>query len=505
MDAFIMTATTRTSNTPNKPPYTYINEHGVYYFQLRLPKDIQALPAEQRRGLPPSIIRKSLKTSSTREAAKRAGAQLAHYTELFEEIRKDCQRATASVTLLKNLTLSEAEAIALKYREATEQVAEALASRGANIEHDGEEWAVSINAAGARALAIQHEIKQTDADLNIDGFLRQKNIDLVDSPSRELAAAMVSKTLHSMLSEDRATAVIERARARETELPVSNQTPLQSLLEQLIARRKPTQKREQVYRAVVENYEAFIKRPAIVPDDFNDRATLEKYRDFILSNNKISSWNNRHAAVLNMLIKLAYDLELIARPFSVHISDNEEKAVRRALALPVHDQSDEVRRAFTDAELERVKALRVYKQHPEYLDFLLYTGMRCTEAAQLMPSDVIEDPRHGLFVRVRDTEGRTVKTAASVRTVPVPSGYLTGYIKSNMDKPYLFPHIAPHGVLPAERAERIIRRFSDQKQRAGFDKQVTLYSFRHTWKLKARAAKVEDYLSDYITGALLHK
>ncbi|WP_227108219.1 DUF6538 domain-containing protein [Chromobacterium rhizoryzae] len=491
-----------TTSTP-VPAYTYINPDGVYFFQLRVPKDIAALPASQRHGLPSSLIRKSLKTHSRVEAAKRVGGLLAHYLTLFDQVRTDSglvvpPRGYQEPVVLKQLTLSEAESIALKYREATERKAlEVARPFMALTPNQADEWKVTVDPGMARELTIRGS-QESQPCQDLERFYQQNAIE-IDHPSKQLVTALSVRTLNTMLQEDAVTATIELARAREAQLPTSKQMPLLSLVNELVARKKPRPDRERAYRAVAASYEEYLKRKAIVPDDF-ERSRLLEYRNDVLRTNKISSWNAYTASIMNMLINLAFELELISRPFSIRLSADEEKATRRALKLPIHDQSDEERRAFTDQELKAIKSFRVYRQHSEYLDFLLFTGMRCTEAAQLMPSDVIETKGHGLFVRVRDTEGRSVKTAASVRTVPVPNGSLTDYIKSNMDKQYLFPRIAPDDCPPEKRANLIIDKFSRQKQRAGFDKQVTLYSFRHAWKHRARAARVEDYLSDYITG-----
>lgn len=497
--------------------HTYINAHGVYYFQLRLPKDIGCLRLEERYNLP-SVIRRSLGTRYRAEAAKKVTRLLGEHLELFDRIRASRQLAESSITLLKNLTLSEAEAIALKYREATEQIAEALSSNGTTVPHQDESWAVSIDASGARELAIKHGINQANS---MDGFLQQKDIKLVDQPSQELASAVVNKTLSTMLTEDRSTAVIERARAREAPLPVSNQTPLQSLLAALIKVKMPAKAREAAYKAAVDCYERHLNRPAMLPEDF-DKEQLQEYKQAALAKGmKVSTWNSNHAAILNMLIRMAYEEDIIRKPFKISVTADEEKAVRKQNGLPLHDRSTEGRRAASDTEIKTMRELPVVKDNPEFFEFLLCTGMRSAEAAQIKPGDVIEDAEHGLFVRVTDTEGRSVKNQSSVRTVPIPSGALTEFVRHQMAQghKYIFDDLekgrptkgrgvfhrspktaAERAQTPARRVEWFRKEFSVQKREAGIDNRVTLHSLRHTWKLKARSAGIQESISDYITG-----
>ncbi|WP_043637628.1 DUF6538 domain-containing protein [Chromobacterium haemolyticum] len=509
------------------PAYTYTNTEGVYYFQLRLPKDLQALPLEQRGNLP-TIIRKSLGTHSRAEAAAKAGALLSEYTATFERIRKDLstgaqdartQKGTlpAQMALLNSLTLLEAKALASKYRLYIEDM----------VPDAGETCIVvqgSRDHAGYEdARDLQLEVVTDHQEECFISFLRDTGIWIGDDHSYKLAKALAAQTVQQMAREDAATALVAQEEAKEAPTPTSKQRPLQSLLAALINAKTPTPTRQGVYKAAVDGYERYLKRPAMLPDDF-DKETLAGYKAFRLGKGmKISTWNSQHAAIMNMLIGIAFEESIIAKPFKISVTADEEKGIRKQQGLPLHDRSEEGRRAATDAEIEQMRKLPIIKAHAEFFEFLLATGMRSAEAAQLKPCDVLGDTSgdHGLFVRVTDTEGRSVKNQSSVRTVPVPRGPLTEFFRKQMERgyPFIFDDLEKgrptkgRGVVhrsaktdadrtqtPARRIEWLRKEFSEAKRKASIDSRVTMHSLRHTWKLKARIAGIQDSVNDYLTG-----
>lgn len=283
---------------------------------------------------------------------------------------------------------------------------------------------------------------------------------------------------------------------RETKPPRPIRKPLKALLAELIQVRKPDEVREKAYKTVLKAYEkGFLKRSGYAPDDLS-KDKLMKYKDKYLEDHKVSTWNNNHATVFNMLIKLAYEDDYLGKLFSVTVGADEVKAVRRLQGLPVHDTSGETRRAATDEEIQVMRGLKPVQEYPQFFEFLLATGMRANEAAQLKASDLIRTPDDGLFVRVTDTEGRRVKNQSSIRSVPVPPQFVKAF-EAVATGEYLLD-------LPAttnrSRANVFIQAFSRSKIKAGLEEQVTLHSLRHTWKLKARAAGIPAEVSDYLTG-----
>ncbi|MCG9066122.1 hypothetical protein LH425_14025 [Laribacter hongkongensis] len=445
-----------------KIPHTYIKSTGVYYFQLRIPNDLKGHFRE-------AIVRRSLATRSSREADKRASQLHSHYLAMFESLRGDLANTV-------KLSPEDAQTLALKYRQHVEQVADSITI---DVPDMGGTW----------------EVEARDVVVNInqfDQFTATHRLSL-DGPSRELAEAYVLKTIKDMQQESPATARIEHLRAKATPMPRGKNIALKRLVDTLIATKKPTESRKNVYLQVLVAYENFLGRKATI-EDLN-RDSMGRYRDEQLLTIKPSTWKN-HAAVWHMLITMAFEDDLIPKPFKVTASPDDLKAARRAAGLPIFDQSEETRRAPTNEELREMGTW--FPEHGAYYAFLALTGMRSGEVAQLIVSD-IEDAgkEHGLMVRISDTYGRSLKNKTSVRTVPVPR-CLEGFVRYRMEASQgdtAYPLFGGFDV------DDFRRRFSAKKQRVyNNDTTLALHSLRHGFKAAGRAAGVPGDLLDYLTG-----
>ena len=173
----------------------------------------------------------------------------------------------------------------------------------------------------------------------------------LDGPSRELAEAYVLKTIEDMQQESPATARIEHLKAKATPVPRGKNIALKGLVDTLIATKKPAESRKNVYLQVLAAYENFLGCKATI-EDLN-RDSMGRYRDEPLLTIKPSIWKN-HAAVWHMLIAMAFEDDLIPKPFKVTASPDDLKAARRAAGLPIFDQSEETRRAPTNEELREM-------------------------------------------------------------------------------------------------------------------------------------------------------
>ena len=299
-----------------KIPHTYIKSTGVYYFQPRIPNDLKGHFRE-------AVVPRSLGTRSSREAGKRASQLHSHYLAMFESIRGDLANTM-------KLSREDAQTLALKYRQHVEQVADAIT--------------VDVPDMGSRSKgrSSQHQsVRPVQAAhrLNLDG------------PSRELAEAYVLKTIEDMQQESPATARIEHLKAKATPVPRGKNIALKGLVDTLIATKKPAESRKNVYLQVLAAYENFLGCKATI-EDLN-RDSMGRYRDEPLLTIKPSIWKN-HAAVWHMLIAMAFEDDLIPKPFKVTASPDDLKAARRAAGLPIFDQSEETRRAPTNEELREM-------------------------------------------------------------------------------------------------------------------------------------------------------
>ena len=137
----------------------------------------------------------------------------------------------------------------------------------------------------------------------------------------------------------------------------------------------------------------------------------------------------------------------------------------------------------------------------------LFTGARRGELAALTVKDVREVDGVFAFTFVEEKAvGKTLKTRASARTVPVhPQLIKLGWLKyveaarrARGDRAWIFPTIAPSqpGALSAwtKWFNRLLRSLGVEDRRKVF------HSFRHSFKDALRAARVPEDLNDALTG-----
>lgn len=169
-------------------------------------------------------------------------------------------------------------------------------------------------------------------------------------------------------------------------------------------------------------------------------------------------------------------------------------------------------------DLQRIFACSIYKngERPRggagkaayWLPLLgLFTGARLEELGQLLASDVREEGQVWfLDINTRD-EGKRLKTASSVRKVPVhPELIRMGFIdyangrRGDGVSAHLFPD------LNADRNDVLTGNWSKwwgryQREVVGItDRRKVFHSFRHSFKDACRAAGLEEAIHDALTG-----
>ena len=111
----------------------------------------------------------------------------------------------------------------------------------------------------------------------------------------------------------------------------------------------------------------------------------------------------------------------------------------------------------------------------------LYSGMRIGEICQLRTDDVPRDGKVWYFNVTENGDGQRVKTAASIRKVPVHSMLikcgLLDYVKA-LPKGSLWPALKPGGP-DGKLSWYLSKRFTDFRRNAGVERQrVSFHSFR---------------------------
>lgn len=189
--------------------------------------------------------------------------------------------------------------------------------------------------------------------------------------------------------------------------------------------------------------------------------------------------------------------------------------------LRVDKREDQGREPFLQSDLKAIFAVEVFREgdRPKggageaafWMPIIaLLSGMRLEESAGLRLKDVCQDEETGRwFFDVTQEGGRSVKTASSIRKVPLHPGLkrigLLRYRQSLIDQgrrpdSSLWPSLRSASGLSQSAAwskwfSRLLR--GD----AGItDRRKVFHSFRHTFKRMARDAGISEEMHDAMTG-----
>ena len=199
-------------------------------------------------------------------------------------------------------------------------------------------------------------------------------------------------------------------------------------------------------------------------------------------------------------------------------SPTEGMKIRRS-----REQRKAKRQSFTDLDLKAIFSTPIYTQGKRVLAgageaakwiplLAIYTGARLGELGQLCVDDVVEDAGV-MCIDINERDDKAVKTKGSVRLVPLHSdltnqlGFLQ-FVEQRRkadDVPWLFNElrIGAKKTRTGSWGQFFGRVLREDVARGGCgikDDAKVFHSFRHTFKTKARAANVPEFVHDGMTG-----
>jgi integrase len=233
-----------------------------------------------------------------------------------------------------------------------------------------------------------------------------------------------------------------------------------------------------------------------------DRTHMRKFKEALLALKLSQSSIKKHLSALKSVLSWAVENGLCENNVAAGIR------VRDAKVQP------EARLAYEDADLKVLFSSRVYVDGHRPLAgggeaafwlplMALYMGCRLEELGQALVSDV--STRDGVVcLDINDRgEGKSVKAVASRRLVPVHPELLRlgfdAYLASVKSDGRLFP------ALKADQFGKWTGNFSKWWGRwaRGLgvqDRRKVFHSFRHSFKLGCRRARIEEEIHDRLTG-----
>lgn len=229
------------------------------------------------------------------------------------------------------------------------------------------------------------------------------------------------------------------------------------------------------------------------------------FQSWLLKQDRSSKTKHDILTWVKSLLNFAYrELEWIARNPWVGLNIPYETEDEREPWTPEHVRVFFSQPLFTRYELPQ-KQWRAGKDAAYWIPLLgLFTGARISELCQLRPLDVLE--RNGLtFISInKKGEGTTVKSAASVRDIPVHSelvrlGFLE-YVDATRKAGHeqLWPDLKFRKDKPGGNFSTW---FGEARKMGGTERVVPdFHSIRHTVRDKMTEAGIAEPVQDRITG-----
>lgn len=195
-------------------------------------------------------------------------------------------------------------------------------------------------------------------------------------------------------------------------------------------------------------------------------------------------------------IKAVFNVGL--REFNLPTANNPFERLR--IARETHDAT--TRESFTETELRTIAeaCLRLRDDIRHLIAMQMDTGARLGEIVGLRSADVVltgEIPH--IHIRPLESLGRTLKTANSVRKVPLVGMALWGAeraLEGSSGAAWLFPRYASDGAVKATYASNTINKWLREALRM----EKTSHSFRHAMRDRLRHAEAPEAIQDAIGG-----
>ncbi|HIF9238792.1 TPA: tyrosine-type recombinase/integrase [Photobacterium damselae] len=230
-------------------------------------------------------------------------------------------------------------------------------------------------------------------------------------------------------------------------------------------------------------------------------ADAVRFRDRLYKEGRSYKTNKDYLASCRQFFKWCKQMNYISEnPF-------QEIAVQEQVKKK---SQDEERERWSIKDLMKLFSSAAYKAKPDEFKLitkiLLYHGLRPSEACQLRVADVRTKDGYQCFVVSEDGENQHVKTASSVRYVPIhsnliDSGFLDYVAKRKSARCIQLFSYKPDGKWE-DWSKRYCQQFGRLQTEIGMPAKArpTAYSFRHTFVDELKQAGVEESLVAQIVG-----
>lgn len=419
-----------------KPAYL-ARRKSIYYFRARVPTEL--IEAYGR-----SMVFVSLGTGDLNVAKARLSEQVAAFHRELARLRKLEPKVGGGLTgTVLHLTDADIERLCQRFR--AERLAADERDRVSGLSAHAHQLDLDVLVDGV-ALLRQNYARGNlqDAYGGLDAFLRSANLYVPrGTPSYEQLARRFQYAELEVYD-----VVLKRRKGLPIELPLA---PADALSFDDVFRawkKRKASRPAKTVRAFEQAFEELNMHSSATGADSMTKGDAVAFRDRLLAGNTCS---RRTIAKHLSFLRAAFEVSkkdgcLDANPFDGVDVELDEMEVKTRSRLPL--SIEELRTIFNGPVYQPGFVPRKSLGSSQFwLPLLsLFLGARLEEMAQLHAEDVRLDPEHGSYLVIHAEGERKVKTASSVRQVPLhPELVRMGFLEyvERIKKGRLFPTLKP--------------------------------------------------------------
>lgn len=482
--------------------------NGVYYFRAKIPADL--LPFYE----PKREIKFSLNTKDKQRAWQLAQIESQRLDAEFEQRRRPSAEQQSDLQLVTRIDDAFIQSVCATYLK--DVLDTDVMFRTGEV---GEgEYAVRQEEMERNAVLFRRGLATGKTELIDDlllTFLRLCGYELRVSPTeyKRLAfgflQAYVKSTKQLQLRDEGeiveveqiapASSVLPKPQAQSTAVKAVSYDEIYGCWRNATARRPKT---ADEYRRVLDELASYLQR--LSPSQIT-RKDIIAFRDALLARGQSGKTVDKKIGVLKTVFRLAAENELL----------ETDPTDRVRVVLPKLEKKARI--PFSSEDLRLFFASPVYRNRSRpkagggeaafWLPLMAcYTGARLEELAQLLVTDIKQEPELGYYLHLTDDDdAKTLKTVASRRRVPIHDSLLRcgflPYVDSVKQRgPFLFPDLVPDKY--QRRSANFSKFFTRYlRQTVGIDDpRKVFHSFRHTFKEACREQGISEDVHDALTG-----
>ena len=451
--------------TIKTPSYIVKSRHGIWYFQIQIPKKLLSNNKRQ-------LFRRSLKTTNRILALKRARVWWTRMNESDFDLDNELDEIDNKLQLGK-------------------QLFQKLNALDADISNEVDDFLMTLNFTEQEALKYYND------------FINDKSVTDIAPPSPSTTNNLNSFLLSDLLD----SFILEQSQQWNTDkkesMAKNDYLPILNLFIEIVGDQQSAELTDRhilYYKKLILTYPKNRKKnPQYRDKTLSEIAALQIHEEDIISTATKKKYFGRVSSFLNFLAKNSHSIDTLSKSLKGVFKDKKRARDKR----DIFDQSD-LEKLFNNDYYFKNKHTSAINYWVPLLG--LFTGARINELCQLHTNDIRKVD--GIWViNINDNEDKRVKTIHSPRSIPINSILIDklkflDYVKDLKDKnqTMLFSTVIKTNKGHSDAFSKWFNRYR-KKTNVGQEKgeKKVFHSFRHTVMNCFKECGVPEFFAlDYI-------